>query len=90
MGGRARVYVCLCVYRGHWKNGSALENEQKDPSKKTRAPAGMQAQPKLASQEEAREFPLQLGGGACCRQPDMMTGAGKTSAWKEEGRGQWQ
>lgn len=84
------VCVCLCVYRGHWKDGSALENEQKDPSKKTRAPAGMQAQPKLASQEEAREFPLQLGGGACCRQPDMMTGAGKTSAWKEEGRGQWQ
>lgn len=41
-----------------------LQKSRRDTSKKTRTPAGMQSPPELASQEEAREFPLQLGGWA--------------------------
>lgn len=50
-----------------------LQKSRRDTSKKTRTPAGMQSPPELASQEEAREFPLQLGGWAGCRQPGTAT-----------------
>lgn len=48
------------VCRGHCRgarDGSALIEEQRDPSKKIRTPAEMWS-PSLASQAEAREFPL--------------------------------
>lgn len=79
--------------RGHCggaRDGFALVKEQrpkqenKDPcrdvvSTRVSFPGGGEGVP-----------PQQLGGWGGCRQPDVMTGAGKTSAWKEEGYRQWQ
>lgn len=56
MGGEARG-VCGGHCRGV-RDGSALGKEQADPRKKIRTPAGMRSPPELASQAEAREFPL--------------------------------
>lgn len=47
--------------RGHCRgtgNGSAIVKEQRDPSKKIRTPTEMWSPLQLASQAEAREFPL--------------------------------